>query len=144
MRIFFLLVLMGAIAIEARSTHAGISFHPTVPSGAGDLLVQAPPSSWLGITIQELTPQIAMRLGIRISEGVFVAMVQSGGPADRGGMRAGDVIVSLNGKKIANPEALQREIAKAAPGTPVEMTLYRGRQEKKIRVVVGTPPREGA
>lgn len=106
------------------------------------LAVQAPPAGWLGITIQELTPQIAVRLGIHVFEGVFVAAVQSGSPADKGGLRAGDVIVALNGKKIASPEALRQEISKLAPGTPVDVSLFRGRQEKKISISVGAPPRD--
>lgn len=110
----------------------------------GWLTVQAPPAGWLGLTVQELTPQIAMRLGIRVMEGVFVAAVQPGSPADRGGVRAGDVIVSLNGKSISDPEALRREVSKIAPGTSIEVALHRGRQEKKIQISVGAPPREAA
>lgn len=110
----------------------------------GWIAVQAPPAGWLGLTVQELTPQIAMRFGIRVREGVFVAAVQSGSPADQGGVRAGDVIVSLDGKKIASPEALRQEIAKISPGTSIEVTLYRGQQEKKIQIAVGSPPREAA
>lgn len=110
----------------------------------GWLAVQAPPTGWLGLTVQELTPQIAMRLGIRVTEGVFVAAVQAGSPADQGGVRAGDVIVSLNGKKISNPEALRQEVSKISPGTSIEVTLHRGRQEKKVRISVGAPPRDAA
>ncbi len=108
----------------------------------GWLAVQAPPTGWLGLTVQELTPQIAMRLGIRVMEGVFVAAVQPGSPADQGGIRAGDVIVSLNGKKISDPEALRREVSKISPGTSIEVALHRGRQEKKVKIWVGSPPRE--
>jgi len=108
----------------------------------GWLAVEAPPAGWLGLTVQELTPQIAMRLGIRIREGVFVAAVQSGSPADQGGVRAGDVILSLDGKKISNPEALRQEVSKISPGTSVEVVLYRDREERKVQIAVGAPPRE--
>ena len=110
----------------------------------GWIAVQAPPAGWLGLTVQELTPQIAMRLGIRVTEGVFVAAVQPGSPADQGGIRAGDVIVSVNEKKISDPEALRQEVAKISPGTSIEVTFHRGRQEKKVRISVGSPPREMA
>lgn len=83
-----------------------------------------------------------MRLGIHPREGVFVAAVQSGSPADRGGVRAGDVILSLDGKKIANPEALRQAVSKISPGTSIEVTLYRDRRERKVRILVGAPPRE--
>lgn len=108
----------------------------------GWLAVEAPPTGWLGLTVQELTPQIAMRLGIHLREGVFVAAVQSGSPADRGGIRAGDVIVSLEGNKISSPEALRQEVAKISPRTSIEVTLYRNRQEQKVHISVGAPPRE--
>ncbi len=110
----------------------------------GWLAVQAPPAGWLGLTVQELTPQIAMRLGIRVQEGVFVAAVQSGSPADKGGVRSGDVILSLDGKKIASPEDLRREVSEISPGTSIEMILYRNQQEKKVQISVGAPPREAA
>ena len=110
----------------------------------GWLAVQAPPAGWLGLTIQELTPQIAMRFNIDVSEGAFVAAVQPGSPAERGGVRAGDLIVSLNGKKISNPDALRKEVAKISPGTSIEVILYRGPLEKRVRISVGAPPREAA
>lgn len=110
----------------------------------GWLAVEAPPAGWLGLTVQELTPQIAMRLGIRVREGVFVAAVQSGSPADRGGIRAGDVLLSLDGKKIATPEALRQEVSKISPGTSIEVRLYRDQRERTVQISVGAPPRDAA
>jgi S1-C subfamily serine protease len=83
-----------------------------------------------------------MRLGLRVREGVFVAAVQSGSPADRGGIRAGDVLLSLDGKKIATPEALRQEVSKISPGTSIAVRLYRDQRERTVQISVGAPPRE--
>jgi serine protease Do len=101
-------------------------------------------TGWLGITIQDLSPQMAMRLGIPSEEGVLVSGVQFGSPAEKGGLKQGDVIVSLNAKKIPNSEALRKEITKTAPGTSIELSIIRNRAPKRIEIAVGTPPREAA
>ena len=108
----------------------------------GWLALQGP--GWLGITIQDLSPQMAMRLGIPSEEGVLVTGVQFGSPAEKGGLKQGDVILSLNAKKIPNSEALRKEITKTNPGTPIELTVIRNRSPKKIEIAVGAPPREAA
>lgn len=109
---------------------------------AGWLTLQGP--GWLGITVQDLTPQMAMRLGIPSEQGVLVTGVQFGSPAKKGGLEQGDVILSLNGEKISNSEALREEIIQIAPGTPIEVTIIRNRSEKKLEIAVGTLPREAA
>ncbi len=101
-------------------------------------------AGWLGITVQDLTPQMAMRLGIPSEEGVLVTGVQFGSPAQKGGLQQGDVILSLNGEKIPNSEALRNEIAQRSPGTPVQLAIIRDRSPKKIEIAVGTPPKEAA
>jgi len=104
--------------------------------------VQGP--GWLGITVQDLTPQMAMRLGVRREGGVLVTGVQFGSPAKKGGLEQGDVILSLNGEAISNSEALRKEITRTPPGTSIELTIFRDRSEKKIEIAVGTLPREAA
>jgi serine protease Do len=101
-------------------------------------------SGWLGITIQDLSPQMAMRLGIPGEEGVLVTGVQFGSPARKGGLEQGDVILSLNGKKIPNSEALRKEILQTSPGTAIQLSIIRNRSPKRIEIAVGTPPREAA
>lgn len=106
----------------------------------GWVALQGP--GWLGITVQDLTPQMAMRFGVRRDGGVLVTGVQFGSPAKKGGLEQGDVILSLNGKAIPNSEALRKEITQISPGTPIELTIFRNRSEKKIELAVGTLPRE--
>ena len=108
----------------------------------GWMTLQGP--GWLGITVQDLTPQMAMRLGVPSKEGVLVTGVQFGSPAKKGGLEQGDVILSLNGEKIPNSEALRKEILQIRPGTPIQLTIIRNRSAKKIEIAVGTLPREAA
>ena len=111
-----------------------------LPILLGWLTLQGP--GWLGITIQDLSPQMAMRLGIPGEEGVLVTGVQFGSPAGKGGLTQGDVILSLNAKKIPNSETLRKEVTRIVPGTPIELTIIRNRSPKKIKIAVGTTPRE--
>lgn len=104
--------------------------------------IQAPPASWLGITVQELTPQLAARFGFTGQEGVFVTGVQFGSPAHTAGLLQGDIIVSLNNQKISDIEKLRKEVSKIAPQTPVELIIIRDRKTLKIQIHVGSPPRE--
>ena len=71
---------------------------------------------WLGVRIQEVTPEIAESLGLKESDGVLISMVNPGEPAEKAGIKAGDVILKFNGKKIKNVRDLQRIVAEAAVG----------------------------
>jgi len=108
----------------------------------GWTIVQLPSSAWLGVSVQDLTPQMAARLGIRGQEGVFVASVQFGSPAKEGGIEQGDVLISFNGEKLSGAADLVREISRKVPGDQVELTLIRNRRRFRLRVSLGSPPRE--
>ena len=68
---------------------------------------------WLGVRIQELTPEIAKSLGLRNEDGVLISMVNPGEPAEKGGLKSGDVIIEFNGKKIKDVKSLQRTVAES-------------------------------
>src|SRR6184192_2011105 len=71
---------------------------------------------WLGVVIQDLTDELASSFGVKEREGVLVADVMKGGPADTAGLRGGDVVVELDGTRIREVPDLQRRIAGVAPG----------------------------
>ncbi|MFQ5579211.1 MAG: S1C family serine protease [Nitrospiria bacterium] len=108
----------------------------------GWMAVQLPSSAWLGISVQDLTPQMAARLGIHGQQGVFVASVQFGSPAKEAGVKQGDVIISLNGKKLSGTRDLVREMSRKVPGDQVELTLIRNQRKRRLKVSLGSPPRE--
>ncbi len=96
---------------------------------------------WLGVVIQEITPDIAEAIGVK--QGIIIAQVLKGSPADRAGLKVGDIIVALNGKKLDSVRDLQFSIMKTKPGTEVELTIIRDGKRKTLRVKVGELPEKG-
>src|SRR5436853_663522 len=97
---------------------------------------------WLGVVIQDVTDELASSFGVREREGVLVADVMKGGPAETAGLRAGDVVVELNGSKIREVPELQRRIANVAPGQSVAIAVVRDRATQRLKVRVGEMPNE--
>ncbi len=95
---------------------------------------------WLGVIIQEITPEIAET--IEVKEGILIAQVMKGSPADEAGLRVGDIIIELNGKKIDSVRELQLKIMRTRPGTEVTLTIVRKGKKKKVKVKVGRLPEQ--
>jgi len=89
---------------------------------------------WLGIEMARLRPEAAIELGIE--GGVVVGRTIGGGPADRAGIRAGDVIVELGGRTTENITRLSNAIMLSRPGVPVEVVYYRDGRRRVTRAVV--------
>ncbi|HET6369666.1 MAG TPA: PDZ domain-containing protein, partial [Nitrospiria bacterium] len=97
-----------------------ISFSSPLPLSAGE-------GGWLGITVQNVSPRDAFRLGLDSSSGVVVTMVRQGGPADRGGMKQEDVIVEFDGRPVENVSRLKEMVGKSSPGSRVKIKIIRSR-----------------
>jgi Trypsin-like serine proteases, typically periplasmic, contain C-terminal PDZ domain len=95
--------------------------------------------SKIGVIVQPLTPELAEHFGV--NEGVLVSNVQPGGPADKAGIKAGDIIVEVNGKKISEVQDLQNQIMKNPPGTKINLKVIRNGKELTFTVI--TVPLEG-
>ncbi|NPA32991.1 MAG: DegQ family serine endoprotease [Aquificae bacterium] len=93
---------------------------------------------WLGVTIQDITPDIAEAIGIK--EGVLITNVLPDSPAEKAGLKVGDVIVEVNGKKIRDTRDLQFTIMKVKPGTEITLTVIRDGKPIKVKVKVGEYP----
>ncbi|GAB6066193.1 DegQ family serine endoprotease [Aquifex pyrophilus] len=96
---------------------------------------------WLGVVIQDITPDMVEALGVR--EGVIVSQVVKGSPAEKAGLKVGDVIVAVNGKKIRDARDLQFTIMKIRPGTEITITVIRNGKKINLKAVVGEFPEEG-
>jgi serine protease Do len=95
---------------------------------------------WLGLTPQGITAEMAEALGLDNSEGIIVANVLENEPAHRGGLRAGDVIVSLNGKKISELRDLFRFVAEAPVGKEAQVEIIRQGKNETLKVAIGQRP----
>ena len=99
---------------------------------------------WLGISIQDLTPAIAKGFGLQVTSGAVIGQVQADGPAKDAGLKAGDVIVSVDGEAIENSTQLRNNIAGTKPGKTVALGILRGNDHLNIDVKLGELPGEQA
>jgi serine protease Do len=91
----------------------------------------------LGVTIQAVTSDLAASLGLKDVGGALVNGIEPGGPADRAGMRRGDVIIALNGQPIPDSNTLRNRIASTTPGTEVTLTVLRDGKEQNFKATLG-------
>jgi len=91
---------------------------------------------WLGVYIQRLTPEAAESLGLAGKRGALVSDVTSGGPAEKAGIRSGDVITAFNGKEIRDEHDLPQAVASTKPGTTVNVKILRDGKETTLAVTI--------
>lgn len=93
---------------------------------------------WLGVQIQPVTEDIAESLGLTEARGALISEPQPDSPAGEAGMKAGDVILAVDGEPIDDPKDLARRIANVDPGSNAEITLWRGGRQDNVSVKIGT------
>lgn len=98
--------------------------------------------AWLGILIQDLTEELAKHLNVKVREGVLVASVVKGGPAEKAGIEEGDIILEIDGKKVAKSKELQGEVLKRTSGTRVQILLLRDGKKKVVAVTLSQMPED--
>ncbi|HWU98899.1 MAG TPA: Do family serine endopeptidase [Oxalicibacterium sp.] len=101
---------------------------------------------YIGVEPQDITPELAESFGLKKSNGAIIAGVLRGGPADKAGMQPGDILVSVDGKNVADMADMLNQIAQLSPGKKASIVVLRRNQETTLSVVVGirpkAPPRE--
>jgi Do/DeqQ family serine protease len=93
---------------------------------------------WLGVSIQEVDHDLRQQLKLKTSHGAVVAKVEPQSPAEKAGLRYGDVIIGVDGTKTRTVQALRHTIAMISPGTNVQLSVIRKGVKKTIRVSVGS------
>lgn len=97
---------------------------------------------WLGIQIQEVTKELAESFGMKNANGALVAGVEKGGPAEKGGLEAGDVITRFDGKPILTSSDLPRVVGATKVGKDVSVEIFRKGATRTISLSVGKMPDE--
>jgi serine protease Do len=92
---------------------------------------------YLGTTVQKVTPEIADSLGLKQNSGALVADVAKGGPAEKAGVKTGDVIVEFDRKEIKDSSDLPGAVARVAPGTSVQLKVTREGKQISLPITVG-------
>ena len=138
-----------AIFSKSGGSH-GIGF--AIPSNLVRLVVQSALKGgkvqrpWLGASLQTLTPDIADSLGLDAPSGALIAKVHAKGPAARAGLLAGDVVVSVDGKKVQDPQGLQYRFITKGVGGSTELGVVRKGQPVKTTITliapIEDPPRD--
>ncbi len=95
---------------------------------------------WLGVTIQDVTPEIAKGFGLKEGKGALVANVEPDGPAGKAGLQSGDIIIEFNGQPINDGRSLSLAVAGAKSGAVSTMKILRNGHERSLDVTIGEKP----
>jgi len=95
---------------------------------------------WLGVYIEDVSPDVASKFGIK--HGVMVTKVMKGSPADKGGLKSGDIIISYNGQPVKGVSDLQLKVINTKPGERVKIEVIRNGRRKTITVKIGQMPQQ--
>ncbi|WP_434561836.1 DegQ family serine endoprotease [Pseudomonas sp. Z5-35] len=98
---------------------------------------------WLGVVIQEVNKDLAESFGLEKPAGALVAQIQEGGPAAKGGLQVGDVILSLNGQPIIMSADLPHLVGALKAGAKANLEVIREGKRKNVELTVGAIPEEG-
>ena len=132
---------VNAVIVSESGGSEGIGF--TIPSNMATQVAKAliahgkVERGWLGVSIQDLTPELAKTIQITATKGAFVAEVIKGSPAEIGGLMKNDVITAFAGKTISDSSSLRNSVAAAPVGQEVKVVVLRSRKKLELNVKIG-------
>jgi serine protease Do len=91
---------------------------------------------WLGVYIQPMTEDLAKALGLDRARGALIAQVQNDSPAAKAGLKAGEVVLAVDGKAVEQSRDLARLVAEIKPGSTVKLSVWRGKKEEAVSVAL--------
>jgi serine protease Do len=95
---------------------------------------------WLGVEIKEVDEAIAKQFGLKEKYGALVNKVVEDSPADKGGIKRGDIIIKVNSEKVKDISHLQKLVKSMDPGKIARLTLFRDGRQKEVKIKIGTMP----
>lgn len=98
--------------------------------------------AWVGLQIQNVTDAVAQQTGAAAGSGVYVVKVSEGGPAERAGIRQGDIITEFDGVALSGVAELVRAVAARLPGDRVNVAVVRGGVSLRLTIEIGARPAE--
>ena len=99
-----------------------------------------PKPGWLGVTLQDLTPDLSTALRLHDAKGAIIAALDADGPAGRASLRPGDVLFAVDGIRLNDSRAFMRQIAMMRVGKPSELTIWRAGKEQTVTATVAEWP----
>src|SRR6202007_1854610 len=96
----------------------------------------------LGVQVQPVTAAIADSMGLNKAEGALVDQPEPGSPAEKAGVKAGDIITAVNDTPIKDARALAQHIARAAPGSSAKLSVIRDGKTDNINVTLAAMPKQ--
>jgi serine protease DegQ len=96
---------------------------------------------WIGVEVQEITPAVAESFHLGDARGTIIAGVLRGGPADRAGVKPGDLLTAINDAPVSDPQGMLNLVAALQPGSTAKMRLQRQSQTLEVTVTVGRRPK---
>lgn len=97
---------------------------------------------WIGLMVQEITPLIARSLGLASGDGVIVSHIDEGSPADKAGLKRGDIIVNVNGEAIRNYDSARKAIFGARIGNVLQFVIRRDADVETVSITVEEAPQQ--
>ena len=95
---------------------------------------------WIGVEVQAITSDLADSFGMPSSDGTLISGVMRGSPADRAGVKPGDVLLTVEGRRVNDPQAMLEAIAALLPGRKASFELRRGKDKLDLKVEIGRRP----
>jgi len=95
---------------------------------------------WIGVGVQDITTELAESLKLPAAGGVLITQVERGGPADKAGVKLGDVLLAVNDRPVADTTGMLNMIAALQPGQQARLKVMRNQSESEFPVTIGRRP----
>jgi len=96
---------------------------------------------WVGVGVQDVTKEIAESFKLPSTAGVLITQIERGGPADKGGVKLGDVLLAVNGRPVVDSTGMLNMISVLQPGESAKLKVFRNQSETELGVTIGRRPK---